>query len=179
MKLEESNIKLAVPVSERDHIRGPIDAPVTLVEYGDYECPWCAKAHPVLAELRERAGNLVRIVFRHFPLNTIHAHASVAAQAAEAAGAQGKFWEMHDELYAHQDELSEGDFSRYARRIGLEPYRFESDLSSARFAYRVKEDYESGVRSGVTGTPTIYINDDRYHGPIEVDAMLTIGAAGK
>lgn len=171
MKPEPATDRLVVPVSERDHARGPADAPITLVEYGDYECPWCAKAHPLLAQLRERAGDHLRLVFRHFPQSTIHAHASVAAQAAEAAGAQRKFWEMHDLLFENQDAVAEGNFSRLAIRLELEIYRFESDLSSSRFAARVEQDYQGGQRGGVKKTPTLFINEVRYTGPMELEVL--------
>jgi protein-disulfide isomerase len=172
MKLEQHSPRLAIPVSERDHAVGPADAPVTLVQYGDYECPYCGKAYPVIKELQKRMGDRLRFVFRNFPLNTIHEHAGVAAQAAEAAGEQGKFWEMHDVLYEHQDDLAEADLNQYALRLGLEIYKFESDLSSERFAKRIREDFRGGVRSGVNGTPTFFINDVRYNGPHELEPML-------
>jgi protein-disulfide isomerase len=170
-KLEQAQRRLLVPVTESDHIRGPKDALVTLVEYGDYECPWCAKAHPLLAELRERIGEKFRLVFRHFPQSTIHAHASVAAQAAEAAAAQTKFWDMHDLLYANQDRLAEVDLAQLALRAGLELYQFQSDLASGRFARRVQQDYEGGVYSGVSGTPTFFANDVRFEGPLSLQAL--------
>ena len=171
MKLEQHRSTLAVPVSERDHAQGPADAPVTLVEYGDYECPYCGKAHPIVKRIQQRMGDRLRFVFRNFPLNTIHAHASVAAQAAESAGAQGKFWEMHDLLYENQDKLADADLSQYALRLGLEIYRFQSDLSGEVFSRRVEEDFRGGVRSGVNGTPTFFINGARYDGPHEYDAL--------
>ena len=172
MKLEQHSPRLVIAVSERDHALGSADAPITLVEYGDYECPYCGRAYPVVKQIRQRMGDQLRFVFRNFPLNTIHEHAGVAAQAAEAAAAQGKFWEMHDALYVHQDELAEADLSRYALQIGLEIYRFQSDLSSERFAARVREDFRGGVRSGVNGTPTFFINELRYNGPHELEPML-------
>jgi protein-disulfide isomerase len=172
---------LAVPVSERDHVRGGKDAAVTLVEYGDYECPYCGRAYPIIKRLREEMGERLRFVFRNFPLNTIHAHASVAAQAAEAAGAQGKFWEMHDVLYEHQDELAEGDMVRYALRAGVEIYKFEADLASEHFARRVKEDFLGGVRSGVNKTPTLFLNGRRYEGELEYGTLKEAieGAVGE
>src|SRR5829696_6330697 len=112
--------ELSLPVSERDHLLGPPTAPVTLLEYGDYECAYCGRAFPVLRELRRTMPDVLRFAFRHFPMNNVHPHASVAAQAAEAAGAQGKFWEMHDLLYEHQDDLADADLNLYALRIGLE-----------------------------------------------------------
>ena len=172
MKLDQPQHapRLAVPVSENDHAQGPADAPVTLVEYGDYECPYCGRAHPVVKALQQRMGGRLRFVFRNFPLNTLHEHAGVAAQAAEAAAAQGKFWEMHDLLYEHQDDLA--DVQQYALRLGLEIYRFESDLSGEKHAKRVRDDFRGGVRSGVNGTPTFFINGARYDGEHTFDAML-------
>ena len=172
MKLDQHSPRLFLPVTERDHALGPPDAPVTLVEYGDYECPYCGKAHPVVKQIREQMGDRLRLVFRNFPLNTIHEHAGVAAQAAEAAGAQGKFWEMHDELFQHQAELDPMDLRHHALRIGLEIYQFNSDLASERFAARVREDFRGGVRSGVNGTPTFFINEIRYNGPPELEPLL-------
>src|SRR5215212_6169269 len=116
------------PVGTRDHARGPKDAPVTLVQYGDYECPYCGQAHPMLKELQERAGERVRFIFRHFPLDAVHPRARRAAQAAEAAASQERFWEMHDLLYENQDELGEEDLLRYAAELGLDLRRFEEDL---------------------------------------------------
>jgi protein-disulfide isomerase len=163
--------RLAVPVSEKDHAQGPASAPLTLVEYGDYECPYCGNAYPVVKRLKEEMGDRLRFVFRNFPLNTIHAHAGVAAQAAEAAAAQGKFWEMHDLLYEHQKDLSDADMLRWALKLGMEPYRFESDLSSEIFARRVSEDFRGGVRSGVNGTPTFFINGVRYDGSYDYESL--------
>ena len=180
MKLDQHAPRLTVPVTEKDHAQGPADAPVTLVEYGDYECPYCGRAYPVVKELQRRMGERMRFVFRNFPLNTLHEHAGVAAQAAEAAAAQGKFWEMHDILYEHQQELD--DVQQYALRIGLEIYQFEADLSGEKYAKRVRDDFRGGVRSGVNGTPTFFINEVRYNGEHTVEAMLPAlenAAAGK
>jgi protein-disulfide isomerase len=170
VKLDQHAPRLSIPVTDKDHAQGSADAPVTLVEYGDYECPYCGKAYPVVKELQRRMGDRLRFVFRNFPLNTLHEHAGVAAQAAEAAAAHGKFWEMHDILYENQQELA--DVQQYALRLGLEIYRFESDLSGERFAKRVRDDFRGGVRSGVNGTPTFFINDVRYNGEHTVEAML-------
>ena len=163
---------LAVPVSELDHAWGPAEAPVTLVEYGDYECPDCAAAFPIVKRLQATMGERLRFVFRNFPQNSIHPHASVAAQAALAAGAQGKFWPMHDLLFAHQATLADHSMDEFALKLGLEIYKFNADLSSERFARRVRADYDSGVESGVTGTPTLFINGVRYRGKVEYDAVL-------
>ena len=170
--MSDDNDRLAIAVGETDHAAGPVDAPVTLVEYGDYECPNCRRAYPIVRELQQILGSRLRYVFRNFPLITIHRHASVAAQAAEAAAAQGKFWEMHNTLYEHQDELAETGLTKWAVRIGLELYRFSADLSSERFARRVQADYEGGVRSGVKGTPTFFINGRRYRGELSTEELL-------
>jgi protein-disulfide isomerase len=155
---------LAVEVNERDHAVGPADAPITLVEYGDYECPDCGNAYPVIKRLLAEEGPRLRFVFRNFPLSNVHPHASVAAQAAEAAAAHGRFWEMHDLLYEHQKNLDQYEMGQLALRAGLEIYRFESDLAAELFAPKVAADYDSGVKSGVKGTPTFFINGVRYEG---------------
>jgi len=151
-------------VGERDHARGPADAPVTLVEYGDYECPNCLSVFPILKRLSQEMGNKLRFVFRHFPQDRVHPHAAAAAEASEAAAAQGKFWEMHDLLFEHQKDLAEIDLGQLALKAGLEIYRFEADISSQRFAKRVREDLESGEQSGVKGTPTLFVNGVKYGG---------------
>jgi protein-disulfide isomerase len=165
--------KLAVPVSEeRDHIRGPLASPVTLVEYGDYECPFCGQAYYVVKELERRAGNLMRFVFRNFPLTTVHPHAERAVEAAEAAGAQGKFWEMHDCLYENQQALEDEDLLEYAALVGLDIPRFVREMREGRYLSRMREDFLSGARSGVNGTPTFFINGLRHDGPWDL-ATLT------
>src|SRR3981081_2105023 len=143
---------LKVPVTQHDHIRGPADAPVTLLEYGDYECPHCGLAHPIVKEVQQRLGRQLRFAFRHFPLAEIHPHAEMAAEAAEAAGAQGRFWEMHDLLFKNQDALNDTDLLRYAEALGLELTRFVNELADRTWEPRVREDFMSGVRSGVNGT---------------------------
>jgi len=156
---------LSLPVSEqRDHVQGPRAAPVTLVEYGDFECPYCGQAYPVVKELLSRQGGSVRLVFRNFPLAEIHPHARRAAEAAEAAGAQGKFWEMHDLLFERQDALGDEDLVGYASELGLDLDRFQVELAQNAYAGRVREDFMSGVRSGVNGTPTFFINGRRHDG---------------
>jgi diadenylate cyclase len=162
------------PVGTRDHARGPKDAPVTLVKYGDYECPYCGEAHPVLKELLERVGEQVRFVFRHFPLDSVHPRARRAAQAAEAAASQGRFWEMHDLLYQRQDELGEEDLMRYAADLGLDLRRFEEDLTNDNHAWRIEEDRLGGHRAGVRGTPTFFVNGTRYTGTIDLDGLLAV-----
>ncbi len=133
MPLDQSQPRLAVEVTKRDHALGPANAPITLVEYGDYECPDCGNAYPVIKRLIAEMGPRLRFVFRNFPLYSVHPHASVAAQAAEAAAAQGRFWEMHDLLYEHQKDLADIEMSKFALRVGLEIYRFDADLGSERF----------------------------------------------
>ncbi|HEX2490003.1 MAG TPA: thioredoxin domain-containing protein [Blastocatellia bacterium] len=166
--------RLAVPVSEdRDHIRGPSTAPVTLVEYGDYECPFCGQAYYVVKELERRAGNLMRFVFRNFPLTTIHPHAERAAEAAEAARAQDRFWEMHDCLYENQQALEDEDLMGYAVQVGLDIPRFVLDIQEGRYLNRIREDFLSGTRSGVNGTPTFFINGVRHDGPWDLVSLLT------
>jgi NhaA family Na+:H+ antiporter len=162
---------LAVTVTEADHALGPGDAPVTLVEYGDYECPDCFNALPVVKGLAARFGDRLRIVFRHFPNGSIHPGASAAAAAAEAAGAQGRFWEMHDALFRRQRELIDVDLTHLALRLNLEVYRFERDRESEEYARRIRNDLESGQRSGVKGTPTFFINGCRYRGVVDLPSV--------
>jgi protein-disulfide isomerase len=155
---------LTPPVSASDHAAGPDDAPVTLVEYGDYECPYCGMAHPIVKAAQRELGDQLRFVFRNFPLAEAHPHARLAAQAAEAAAAQGRFWEMHDILFEHQDALEPEDIIGYAKTIGLDVAQFKRDLEAGTYAKRVRDDFRSGVRSGVNGTPTFFVNGSRYDG---------------
>jgi protein-disulfide isomerase len=156
---------LALPVSPtRDHIRGPADAPVILVKYGDYQCPHCALAHAVVDAIQARAGKDLCFVYRHFPMTTIHPHAEQAAEAAEAAGAQGKFWQMHDILYENQQQLAMPYLVQYAEVIGLDDCKFGRDVATHAYAPKVRDDFVSGIRSGVNGTPTFYINGVRHDG---------------
>jgi protein-disulfide isomerase len=159
-----SDALLTPPVSERDHATGPADAPVTLVEYGDYECPYCGMAYQVVKSAQRELGKQLRFVFRNFPLAEAHPHARNAAQAAEAAAAQGKFWEMHDALFEHQEALEAEDIIGYAKSLGLDMVKFTKDLQDATYAKRVRDDFRSGVKSGVNGTPTFFINGSRYEG---------------
>src|SRR6476660_8351667 len=144
-----SDGELTPPVSERDHAAGPDDAPVTLVEYGDYECPYCGMAYPIVKKAQRELGSQVRFVFRNFPLAEAHPHARLAAQAAEAAAAQGRFWEMHDLLFEHQDALQVADLVSYAESIGLDTAQFARDLKAGTYEKRVRDDFGSGVKSGV------------------------------
>jgi Na+/H+ antiporter NhaA len=162
---------LAVPVDpRRDHLRGPLNAPVTVVEYGDFECPYCGRAEPAVRELLADFGD-VRYVWRHLPLTDVHPHAQLAAEAAEAAAAQGAFWEMHDLLLDHQDELRPADLSRYAAQLGLDAARFGKDLGKRSGAGRVAEDVDSADLSGVSGTPTFFVNGQRHQGAYDIAAL--------
>jgi protein-disulfide isomerase len=164
---------LTLPVSEvRDHIRGPADAPVTLVQYGDYECPYCGEAYPIVKDVQERMGAQLRFVFRNFPITTSHPHAEHAAEAAEAAAAQGRFWEMHDHLYENQPHLSDDDLRSYARAIDLDLDLFDKELAEHVHAERVHDDFMSGVRSGVNGTPTFFINGVRHDDSYDSETLL-------
>ena len=163
--------QLNPPVGDRDHRRGPVEAPVIFVEYGDYECPHCQQAHGIVRELQGRLGDRFSYIYRHFPISASHVHAQRAAEAAEAAAAQGKFWEMHDQLFANQDALDDESLMRYAAGIGLDVYRFQRELKQHVYADRVSEDYQSGLRSGANGTPTFFINGERYDGPWDVESL--------
>ena len=165
--------KLTLPVSEdRDHIQGRPDARVTLLEYGDYECPYCGAAYPIIKEVQSRMGDRLRFVFRNFPITTSHPHAERAAEATEAAGGQSKFWEMHDHLYENQRHLEDADLHGYAEQLGLDVGIFDQDLAGHQYAERVREDFMSGVRSGVNGTPTFYINGVRHDDSYELETLL-------
>jgi protein-disulfide isomerase len=164
--------RLTVPVSARDHVRGPATASVTLVEYGDYECPYCGMAHPIIEQVLAQAKDLVRFAYRHFPLSQMHPHAEHAAEVTEAAGAQGKFWAMHHTLLEHQRALDDAHLLLYAERIGLNLEQFTDELRHQVHAGRVREDFVSGVRSGVNGTPTFFINGVRHDGPFDYDALM-------
>jgi protein-disulfide isomerase len=164
--------QLTVPVSERDHVLGPATAPVTLVEYGDYECPFCGAAHPIVKQVRQAMGDDLRFAYRHFPLSQIHPHAYQAAEAAEAAGAQGRFWEMHDLQFENQDRLGLRDLIGYAGALDLDLERFVTDLRGHAYAGRLREDFLSGVRSGVNGTPTFFVNGMRHDGGYDFETLL-------
>ena len=165
---------LAMPVIEdRDHIQGPADAPVTLVQYGDYECPYCGAAYPIIKNIQNRMGDRLRFVFRNFPITTSHPHAEAAAEAAEAAAGQGRFWEMHDHLYENQRHLSEDYLRSYAEALGLDVDLFDKELAEHVHADRIHEDFISGVRSGVNGTPTFFVNGLRHDDSYEFETLLS------
>jgi protein-disulfide isomerase len=163
-ELETESPKLSVPVDPaRDHIQGPVNAPLTLVEYGDYQCPFCGAAYPEVKNVQKELGQKLRFVFRNFPLTRIHQYAENAAETAEAASVQGKFWEMHDFLYEHQSTLNDPKVAfEFAKTLGLDTERFQRELSKHVHLPRIKEDFNSGIRSGVNGTPTFYVNGVRH-----------------
>ncbi len=154
-----------------DHALGLPDAPVTLVEYGDYECPDCLNAFPIVQQLRRQFGDRLRFVFRHFPKHSVHPHAGVAAQAAEAAAMQGKFWEMHELLFQNQKRLGEVDFANLALKVGVELYKFQSELVSDRVIRIVEKHRAGGIASGVRNTPTFFINARRHAGPADQPSL--------
>jgi protein-disulfide isomerase len=164
--------QLTVPVGKRDHVLGPAKAAVTLVEYGDYECPICGQAHAVVQALIQRLGRQLRFVFRHFPMATAHPHAQLAAEAAEAAAAQDKFWEMHDVLFENQQALDDEDLAEYAAALDLDVAQFVDELVTHVHAPRVREDFMSGVRSGVNGTPSFFINGVRHDSSFDFATLL-------
>ncbi len=156
----------------RDHIRGDRSAPATLLEYGDYECPYCGQAHPVVKALILQLGPQLRFAFRHFPLATVHPHAQHAAEAAEVAGAQDRFWDMHDQLYENQGALDDVALLQYAAILNLDLTRFIEELSSHAYVDRVREDFIMGAREGVNGTPTFFINGRRHDSTFDFETLL-------
>jgi protein-disulfide isomerase len=162
-----SNGTLTPPVGPEDHVQGSEHAPVTLVEYGDFECPHCGRAHPVVQQLQRELGDALRFVFRHFPLREAHPHAEHAAEAAESAAARGgdeAFWEMHDLMFENQEALNDESLLAYAEAAGVDQTAVAADLAAGAAAGRVHRDFRSGVRSGVNGTPTFFVNGRRYDG---------------
>ena len=157
-------MSLKPPVGPQDHVQGNRDAPIELVEYGDFECPFCGQAYYSVKAVQAALGDDLRFAFRHFPLAQVHPHALPAAQAAEAAGLQGRFWEMHDVLFEHQDMLDEANLFRFAAALGLDMERFAHDFASPEVAAKIRADFLSGARSGVNGTPTFFVNGERYDG---------------
>jgi len=174
---------LTIPVGPRDHVMGPADAPITLVEYGDFQCPYCGAAYPIVKQVRAHLGERVRFAFRNFPLTRIHQHAEHAAEAAEAAAAQGAFWQMHDRLFERQFALDDEHLLEYAAELGLDADRLGGELAAGTHRRRVRDDFLSGVKSGVNGTPTFFINGARHNGSYEADTLLAAleqaGVAGQ
>jgi protein-disulfide isomerase len=164
--------RLLIPIGPHDHVDGPADAPHTVVEYGDFECPACGAAFPEVERFRALMGSTIRFVFRHFPLTQVHPHALIAAEAAEAAGVRGRFWDMYRLLFARQDALSMPDLLARARAIGLDEGELESDLVEHQHVAKIRRDFSGGVRSGVNGTPTFFIDGLRHDGPWTFDALL-------
>src|SRR5580704_7109943 len=154
--------KLSIPVNAEDHIQGLESASITLVEYGDYECPYCGAAYPIIKRVQKKLGAKLRFVFRNFPLKNMHPFAELAAESAEAAGAQGKFWEMHDAIYENQESLGEEMIEELAKRLKLDINRFNSDIKTRKFKEHVRKDFLGGAKSGVNGTPSLFINGERF-----------------
>jgi protein-disulfide isomerase len=165
-------MSLRVPVSEQDHIQGSADAKCTLVEYGDYECPHCGHAHPIAKRVQKHFGKKLRFVFRNFPLAEMHPHAESAAETAEYAGAHNKFWEMHDALFENQEQLGGALYLQLAQELGLSPQELRVAVEKREFLARVKNDFTGGVRSGVNGTPTFFINGKRHDAPFEYKDLV-------
>jgi protein-disulfide isomerase len=163
--------ELTPAVSERDHSSGDPNAPATLLEYGDYQCPYCGAAHPVVKRLQKALGRKLRFVFRNFPLTQAHPYALVAAEAAEAAAIQGKFWEMHDFIYENQDSLEPHVLPVWAQKLGLDLSEFGAAIQKGEIAKRIKEDRMGGIRSGVNGTPCFFINGFRYDGAADYPSL--------
>jgi protein-disulfide isomerase len=163
---------LAIAVAANDHSIGRDDAPVTLVEYADFQCPYCAAAHGEVTRLLSALPDQVRYVFRHFPLQHIHEFAELGAEAAEAAGAQGKFWDMHDVLFENQQDLSVPGVIAFARALDLDMGRFTADLEARRFQERVERDLRSGQQSGIRGTPSFFLNGEKYEGDYSFDTLV-------
>jgi protein-disulfide isomerase len=163
-----ARIPMTLPDPERDHISGSADGSIRLLEYGDYECPFCAEAQPIVKEIQRRLGDDLLFAFRHFPLTNIHPRSEHAAEAAEAAGTQKNFWGMHDTLFENQGALDDGDLAEYAAELGLDETRLIREVTSSVYAPRIREDFKSGVRGGVNGTPTFFINGERYDGEVKL-----------
>lgn len=165
-----SNLK--PPVSATDHYQGQAAAPIELVEYGDYECPHCGRAYPIVKRIQEALGDKLKFIFRNFPLAEAHPHATSAAISSEAAGAQGKFWEMHDLLFENQFNLRDADILTYAAKAGTNAQQFKSDLEKPAFSDKIEADFESGIRSGVNGTPSFFINGRKFGGDWSEEPFL-------
>jgi len=165
-------MSLKPPVSNKDHTQGNSKAAIELVEYGDYQCSYCGEAYPIIKKMQQIFDTDLKFVFRNFPLSEIHSQARVAAIAAEAADMQGKFWEMHDIIYENQRNLLSSYLIAYARMIGLDVEQFKTDLKSDACIAKVDADFESGVRSGVNGTPGFFINGEKYNGPWDEDSLM-------
>ena len=167
-----ARIPLTLPDPERDHISGSAEGLIRLLEYGDYECPFCAEVQPIVKEIQRRLSDDLLFGFRNFPLTNIHPHSEHAAEAAEAAGMQKNFWSMHDTLFENQRALDDDDLAEYAAELGLDETRLIREVTASVYAPRIREDFKSGVRGGVNGTPTFFINGERYDGPLDLKNLL-------
>jgi protein-disulfide isomerase len=176
MKSESTNTipssKLGLPVAKRDHVQGPIDAAMSLLEYGDYQCPYCGEAYPIIKAVQERLGDKLCFAFRNFPLVNSHPYAEHAAEAAEAAAAQGKFWQMHDLLFENQNALDDENLAEYAATLRLDARRLITEVLAGAHAARIRDDLRSGARGGVNGTPAFFVNGLRYEGEPDAAALL-------
>jgi len=169
-----NDLRLLNPVHEWDHIRGPENAPFTLVEYGDYQCPDCGRLFGTLESVQQEFGTRLRLVYRHYPLSGIHKHAQLAAEAAEAAAAQGCFWEMHDLLFGNQDALEQKHLLRYAEQLDMDIDRFRNELKQKSYVERVRQDFIAGVQNGVAGTPGLFLNGVRQPGIFDQPALIAV-----
>ncbi|MFG2059208.1 DsbA family protein [Micromonospora sp. NPDC048930] len=176
--LQVTTARLRIPVTETDHARGPADAPVTIVEYGDFQCRFCGAAYRNLAEVLRQRADTVRLVYRHFPIANVHPYAENAAEAAEAAGRRERFWEMHDWLYEHQDQLDPVHLSLGVEQLGLPPEEVGAEVGRQAHADRVRRDFVGGIRSGVNATPTLFVNEVRHDGGYDLaDLLAAVDAA--
>jgi protein-disulfide isomerase len=165
--------RLAPVSGTQDHVQGPLDAGIVMIEYGDFECPYCGEAYPELKAVKATLGDALCFVYRYFPLRQAHPHAERAAEFAEAAATLGKFWEMHDMLYENQQALTDRDLTAYAKRLGFEAKLIEATLGG-QFSARVQHDFSSGVRAGVNGTPCLFLNGERYDGPRDATSLIEL-----
>jgi len=173
--MSEGTKKLTVPIKmDNDHIQGPVNAPISLVEYGDFECPYTGHAYPIVKQIKRKFGETLCFVFRNFPLAEIHPHAQQAAEAAEAAASQDKFWDMHDYLFEHQNALDDSHLLEYARIVRLDIKKFEAEILKHVYAPGIKDSLINGVKSGVEGTPTFFLNGIRYEGSWDLETLLKI-----
>jgi protein-disulfide isomerase len=163
--------RLKNPVGPEDHVQGHPDAECTLVEYGDYQCPYCGAAYPIVKKIQAHFGNRLRFVFRNFPMSELHPWAEPAAEVAEFAAVHGKFWQMHDLLYENQHSFGDALFMQLAQALKLSPVQLDESIAQHTFLSRIRADFSSGVRSGVNGTPTFFINGERHNGPFEFDSL--------
>jgi len=165
------------PVTDQDHVQGGPGAVVTMIEYGDFECPHCGRAYPVLKRVKARLGERLRFVYRHFPLADVHPHAEHAAEASESAGARrgaGAFWAMHDQIFEHQDALDDASLASYAMQAGVDGNAVLSDLAEGRYRQRIRDSFKSGARAGVNGTPTLFIEGIRYDGSPDEASLVAV-----